>query len=43
LAFSPFGNDSTVERGYGDTLGKHYEMDTAMKQDREMAEEVQFG
>jgi hypothetical protein len=38
LAFSPFGNDSTVERGYGDTLGKHYEMDTAMKQDREMAE-----
>jgi hypothetical protein len=31
----PFGNDSTVERGYGDTLGKHYEMDTAMKQDRE--------
>jgi hypothetical protein len=34
----PFGNDSTVERGYGDTLGKHYEMDTAMKQDREMAE-----
>jgi len=39
----PFGNDSTVERGYGDTLGKHYEMDTAMKQDREMAEDIRFG